>query len=56
MKWSPGYHAHNIDMEQTTSVRQTNLISNSKLSTADSGIRFGSACQKLLDIATQTTR
>jgi len=56
MKWSPGYHAHNTDMEQTTSVQQTNLISNIMLSTGDGGIGFGSACQQLLDIATQTTR
>jgi hypothetical protein len=43
-------------MEQTTSVQQTNLFSNIVLSTENGGIGFGSACQKLPDIATQTTR
>jgi hypothetical protein len=56
MKRSPGYHAHIIDKEQTTSVQQTNLFSNIMLSTRDGGIGFGSACQQPPDIATQTTR
>jgi hypothetical protein len=43
-------------MEQTTSVQQTNLISNIMLSTGDGGIGFGSLPLRLPDIATQTTR
>jgi hypothetical protein len=33
MKLSPGYHAHITDMQQTTRVQQTNLVSNIMLST-----------------------
>jgi hypothetical protein len=56
MKRSPGYHANIIDMEQTTSVQQTNLISNIILSTEAGGIGFGTANSHLPDIATQTMR
>jgi hypothetical protein len=43
-------------MEQTTRVQQTNLFSNTVLSTGDGGIGFSLARPHLPNIAAQTTR